>query len=56
MRRYVLIGRASALCAGAAWAAADAAKTPQQLVDARVTGMKDMGGNVKGASKAATVA
>lgn len=56
MRRHMLIGMAAALCAGAAWAAADAAKTPQQLIEAREAGMKSMGGNVKAASQAATVA
>lgn len=44
---------AVALCATAAWAAA---KTPQQIVDDRVAGMKTMGGNVQAAGKAATPA
>lgn len=41
--------------AGAAWAATPA-KTPQQVVEEREAGMKALGGNIKGAAKAATPA
>ena len=39
----------AAVCAGVVWVASSAAPTPQDLVDARVAGMKKMGGDVKAA-------
>lgn len=49
--RFITV--ALAVCASAAIALA-AAKSPQQVVDDRIAGMKTMGGNLKAASTAAT--
>lgn len=52
--RY-LVGAALVIAACAGAAIADT-KSPQQVVDDRVAGMKGMGGNLQAASKAATPA
>lgn len=46
----------ASLCAGSAWGTTPAPQTPQQMVDARVDGMKKFGGNLKATSQAATPA
>ena len=53
--RY-LAGAAMVVALGVGAACAEATKSPQQIIDERVAGMKGLAGNLKGASEAATPA